>query len=72
MAKFITLDFKDGRTAINIEHIMFIRESSSKNGEHYCTISFSQTVSKEWEGDLSMLVAELDGASAASRAPASP
>ena len=61
MAKFITLDFKDGRTAINIEQIMFIRESSSKNGDHYCTISFNQAVAKEWEGDLSVLIAELGG-----------
>ena len=59
MATFITLDCKDGRTAVNLEQIMFIRESSSKNGDHYCTISFNQGVSKEWEGDLSVLVAEL-------------
>jgi hypothetical protein len=66
MAKFITLDCKDGRTAINIEHIMFIRESSNKNGEHYCTISFNQAVYKEWDGDLSVLVAKLGGTSEAS------
>ena len=66
MAKFITLNCKDGRTAINVEHIVFIRESSSKSGEHYCTISFNQAVAKEWDGDLSALVAELGGAPAVS------
>jgi hypothetical protein len=72
MAKFITLDCKDGRTTINIDHIVFIRESSSKSGEHYCTISFNQAVAKEWHGDLAVLAAELGVASEASHAPASP
>ncbi len=63
MSKFITLDCKDGRTAINIDHIVFIRESTSKNGERYCTMSFNQAVAKEWDGTLAALVAELEGAS---------
>jgi hypothetical protein len=72
MAKFITLDCKDGRAAINIDHIVFIRESTSKSGERYCTMSFNQAVAKEWDGTLAALVAELDKASQASRTPASP
>ena len=72
MAKFITLDCKDGRTAINVDHIVFIRESTSKSGERYCTMSFNQAVAKEWDGTLAALVAELGGAAEASRAPASP